>query len=69
MSDGGKGSAPRPITNWKTFEENWNAIFHTDRNSDHDGGVVSDGGAGRVPRGIQDGAEVGTQDKPSERGA
>lgn len=28
MSDGGKGSVQRPITNRKTFEENWDAIFN-----------------------------------------
>ena len=27
MSDGGKGSAPRPITNWDKFEESWDKIF------------------------------------------
>lgn len=27
MSDGGKGSAPRPIPNRKTFEDNWDRIF------------------------------------------
>jgi len=27
MSDGGKGSAPRPIPNRKEYEENWDRIF------------------------------------------
>lgn len=27
MSDGGKGSAPRPIPNWNRFSENFDAIF------------------------------------------
>ena len=27
MSDGGKGSFPRPIPNRKQFEENWDRIF------------------------------------------
>ena len=30
MSDGGKGSAPRPLgMDWKKFEENWDEIFGT----------------------------------------
>lgn len=27
MSDGGKGSTPRPIPDRKKFEENWDRIF------------------------------------------
>jgi len=27
MSDGGKGSKPRPIPDRKKFEENWDTIF------------------------------------------
>ncbi len=27
MSDGGKGSAPRPIPNWDRFSDNFDAIF------------------------------------------
>lgn len=27
MGDGGKGSAPRPIPNWDTFSNNFDAIF------------------------------------------
>ena len=27
MSDGGKGSAPRPIPDRKKFEDNWDRIF------------------------------------------
>ena len=27
MSDGGKGSKPRPIPDPKKFEENWDKIF------------------------------------------
>ena len=38
MSDGGKGSAQRPIANRKTFEENWDAIFGVGNRS----GNVSD---------------------------
>lgn len=29
MSDGGKGSTPRPIPNWDRFSENFDAIFGT----------------------------------------
>lgn len=28
MSDGGKGSAPRPIPDRKKFEDNWDKIFN-----------------------------------------
>lgn len=31
MSDGGKGSAPRPIPNRKTFEDNWDKIFNKEK--------------------------------------
>lgn len=65
MGDGGKGSAQRPITDRKTFEENWDAIF---------GNMVSD----RVPDGnnVSDGARQGNEGsdqespehKPSKRG-
>ena len=27
MSDGGKGSAPRPIPDWDSFSKNFDAIF------------------------------------------
>lgn len=27
MTDGGKGSAPRPIPDWDTFSKNFDAIF------------------------------------------
>ena len=27
MSDGGKGSAPRPIVDWNKFEKSWDEIF------------------------------------------
>lgn len=27
VSDGGKGSAPRPIEDWARFEKNWDEIF------------------------------------------
>ena len=43
MSDGGKGSAQRPIANRKTFEENWDAIFNKTNRSD--GNVASCMGA------------------------
>ena len=29
MSDGGKGSAPRPIPNPEKFRQNWDEIFKT----------------------------------------
>lgn len=31
MSDGGKGSSPRPFTDRKTFEENFDRIFKQDK--------------------------------------
>ena len=31
MSDGGKGSAPRPIPNPQKFRENWDKIFNKDK--------------------------------------
>lgn len=31
---GGKGSTPRPILDRKKFEENWDRIFNSDKNSD-----------------------------------
>lgn len=32
MSDGGKGSAPRPFSvDHKTFSDNWDAIFKKDK--------------------------------------
>lgn len=46
MSDGGKGSAPRPLgVDWKKFEENWDAIFgsNTDRLPDRNRDGAADG--------------------------
>ena len=31
MSDGGKGSAPRPIPDPQKFRDNWDAIFQKDK--------------------------------------
>ena len=31
MSDGGKGSAPRPIPDRKKFEDNWDKIFSKEK--------------------------------------
>ena len=31
MGDGGKGSSPRPFTDRKTFEENFDRIFKQDK--------------------------------------
>lgn len=31
MSDGGKGSAPRPFTDRKSFEENFDRIFRQNK--------------------------------------
>ena len=63
MSDGGKGSAQRPVANRKQFEENWDAIFGVGGN---DVGNVVD----RVDDGAQvgdcGGAQHGTEDKPTE---
>ena len=64
MSDGGKGSAPRPIADRKKFEENWDAIFGN--------GVVGDsvgvhvGSVGGTQSGACGGAKPSTEDKPSE---
>ena len=63
MGDGGKGSAQRPITNRKTFEENWDAIFRnvvSDRVPDGDN--VSDG----ARQGDCGGAQHSTENKPSK---
>lgn len=38
MSDGGKGSAPRPIPNRKQFEENFDRIFGKKPVKDKDDG-------------------------------
>ena len=65
MSDGGKGSAPRPYSvDRKTFEENWNAIFGDDnlRVRDVDSGGVQLGQEG----GDCGGAQHSTEHKPSE---
>lgn len=37
-SDGGKGSKPRPITDKKQFEDNWDKIFNNkEKNNAADG--------------------------------
>ena len=71
MGDGGKGSTQRPITNWKTFEENWNEIFGVggrvepklpNRGSDAVRGVglgQERGDCGGEQHGGKDGAENG----------
>ena len=53
MTDGGKGSAPRPLgVDWNKFEENWDAIFGSntdsvpDRNRDGAQSGAGDGGKG-----------------------
>ena len=50
MSDGGKGSARRPLSvDMKTFQENWDAIFNTDNSvPDH---------------GTQDGVRTGGEER------
>ena len=64
MSDGGKGSAQRPVANRKQFEENWDAIFGN--------GVVGNsvsvpvGTVDRTQRGDCGGAQHSTEDKPTE---
>lgn len=40
MSDGGKGSAPRPIPDRKKFEENWDRIFKPKQKEEKDGKPV-----------------------------
>ena len=56
MTDGGKGSAPRPLgVDWNKFEENWDAIFGSntdsvpDRNRDGAKDGQGNGGEG-TPR-------------------
>ena len=81
MSDGGKGSAQRPIADRKKFEENWDAIFNkSDRHitnnrsvldSDdyghvHDGSGSGDGVCNRKETWDCGGAQHGSEDKPSE---
>lgn len=36
MSDGGKGSAPRPIPDPQKFRDNWDAIFGKKKPEDKD---------------------------------
>ena len=75
MSDGGKGSAPRPLgIDWDKFEENWDAIFGGSNNVANKPGA----GSGDLLRGVvlgedqrdrggsQHGQEGGTKDKPSQ---
>lgn len=58
MSDGGKGSAPRPLSvDHKTFEENWDAIFG---NSKRD----ARGGNDNILSGGVRGGEAGSQTSP-----
>lgn len=35
MSDGGKGSAPRPIPNPQKFRDNWDLIFKKKKEDDN----------------------------------
>lgn len=35
MSDGGKGSAPRPIPNPEKFRDNWDQIFKKKKEDDN----------------------------------
>ena len=37
MSDGGKGSAPRPIPDPQKFRENWDAIFGKNKEKSQEG--------------------------------
>ena len=67
MSDGGKGSAPRPIVDRKKFEENWDAIFGKNtivrsNTPEHIKRIVSPWEKGRDCGG----AKPSTEDKPSE---
>ena len=65
MSDGGKGSAQRPIANRKTFEENWDVIFNANRGGgDLDDYGVSHRKSTRDCGGAQHGGERSTKDKP-----
>jgi hypothetical protein len=41
MSDGGKGSAPRPIPDRKKFEENWDKIFKPKPKKEDNGRTTS----------------------------
>ena len=66
MSDGGKGSAPRPIADRKKFEENWDAIL-----GDVSSGVASsNSGVHSVQVGERQrdcgGSKPSSEDKPSE---
>ena len=64
MSDGGKGSAPRPLSvDQKTFQENWDAIF---RNNTSDSSVDDAGVLRRENERDCGGSQHGTQDKPSK---
>ena len=66
MSDGGKGSAQRPIANRKTFEENWDAIFGAgDGNSNVPDSVLR-GGADRDSERQSTDNEGGATHQPSE---
>jgi len=74
MSDGGKGSAPRPIADRKKFEENWDAIFVrrdvVECSDGNDFVHVNSGSGDRVcnRKETRDcgGAQHGSEDKPSE---
>lgn len=70
MSDGGKGWAQRPISNRKSFEENWNEIFGTSNNMvdklpDPVGNPVRDMDMGKE-RGDCGGAQHSPENKPSK---
>ena len=53
MSDGGKGSNPRPFSvDTKTFENNWNKIFGKDKNMQvRANEEIGNCGCGRSPTG------------------
>ena len=65
MSDGGKGSAPRPIADRKKFEENWDAIFVGNADRGNNVGVHV-GSVDREKGRDCGGAQHGSEDKPSE---
>ena len=60
MGDGGKGSAPRPITDWDKFEANWEKIF---------GGKYVDQKKVQREESSDRGVHVETVDAPDSEGA
>jgi len=47
---GGKGSKPRPITNQKQFEDNWDKIFGRKKTPDHAKTKVHEDKTKTIPR-------------------